>query len=174
MGFLNVLITKAAFLLFDTLQAVAEQTWHGGHGRPINFGENDNFWGLLVEGFIPALACLTTIPIMKSFFRNGFTIYFEQVTNHLNLLRLFPNAFGKLPNGSGKNRATAGSILRLKHKDKYLNDIKKYDDAWQHHNNFTPLNLETIKSEFEQAKPFLAEEFVYGSFTMTKSLLPFW
>jgi hypothetical protein len=54
MGFFECIDDKAAaFSLFDTaknwLQAQGMKAMDG----PINFGENDSFWGLLIEGFTP-------------------------------------------------------------------------------------------------------------------------
>jgi hypothetical protein len=61
MGFFECIDnTDAAFLLFDTakewLKAQGMQAMEG----PINFGENDSFWGLLVEGFTPIIRLITT------------------------------------------------------------------------------------------------------------------
>ena len=65
---------------------------------PINFGENDNFWGLLVEGFIPqSFGMNYNPPYYKDFFEKyGFTLYFEQVTNLLDLTKPFPERFWKI------------------------------------------------------------------------------
>lgn len=165
MGFFECIDNKdAAFLLFDTCKQWLNERGMEAMDGPINFGENDNFWGLLVEGFThPSFGMPYNHPYYEKFFQEyGFTIYFEQVTNHLNLLKPFPERFWKIAEWIRKKPGYSWQHFELKHKDKYLNDIKEiYDDAWQHHNNFTPLNLETIKSEFEQAKPFLAEEFVW-------------
>ena len=43
----------AAFLLFDTAKKWLSENGMQAMDGPINFGENDNFWGLLVEGFTP-------------------------------------------------------------------------------------------------------------------------
>jgi hypothetical protein len=47
---------KAAFLLFDTAKAWLIENGMKAMDGPINFGENDTFWGLLVEGFTPPLS----------------------------------------------------------------------------------------------------------------------
>jgi len=44
---------KAATILFETSRAWLKERGMEAMDGPINFGENDNFWGLLVEGFIP-------------------------------------------------------------------------------------------------------------------------
>jgi len=42
---------KAAFLLFDTAKQWLQANDMKAMDGPINFGENDTFWGLLIEGF---------------------------------------------------------------------------------------------------------------------------
>jgi hypothetical protein len=48
---------------------------------PINFGERDKFWGLVIEGFIEPLYGMNyNFPYYKDLFENyGFKIYFEQL-----------------------------------------------------------------------------------------------
>jgi hypothetical protein len=44
---------KAAFLLFDTAKAWLQDRGMEAMDGPVNFAENDNHWGLLVDGFMP-------------------------------------------------------------------------------------------------------------------------
>ncbi|MGM0377055.1 MAG: GNAT family N-acetyltransferase, partial [Bacteroidota bacterium] len=83
---------KAAFKLFDAARDwLAERGMEAMDG-PINFGENDTFWGLLVEGFTqPAFGVPYNPPYYQKFFEDyGFVNYFEQITNHLDLQKPFP------------------------------------------------------------------------------------
>lgn len=69
MGFFECINNKdAAYLLFETAKTwLAEKGMQAMDG-PINFGENDSFWGLLTED-IPTrpLECHTIRRIIKSF-----------------------------------------------------------------------------------------------------------
>ncbi|HOI32992.1 MAG TPA: hypothetical protein PLC47_09515, partial [Bacteroidales bacterium] len=52
MGFFECINDQnAAFLLFDQCKEWLKTKGMEAMDGPINFGENDNFWGLLVEGF---------------------------------------------------------------------------------------------------------------------------
>jgi hypothetical protein len=52
MGFFECIDKQeAAFLLFDTCKAWLEKAGMEAMDGPINFGENESYWGLLVEGF---------------------------------------------------------------------------------------------------------------------------
>ncbi|WP_449435012.1 hypothetical protein [Pedobacter steynii] len=54
MGFFECINDKeAAFKLFDTAKLWLAENGMEAMDGPINFGENDSFWGLLVEGFTP-------------------------------------------------------------------------------------------------------------------------
>ena len=72
---------KAAILLFDACKNwLAERGMEGMDG-PINFGERDGFWGLMVKGweFEPTYKMPWTKPYYIPFFENyGFKDYFQQ------------------------------------------------------------------------------------------------
>jgi hypothetical protein len=73
----------AARMLFDQ----AKQ-WLMAHGMeamdgPINFGNRDRWWGLLLEGFDrePNYQCNYNFPYYQKFFEDyGFQVYFYQLT----------------------------------------------------------------------------------------------
>src|SRR5664279_4295076 len=78
------LYKEAAFCLFNTARE-----WHVSHGieamdGPINFGENDNNWGLLVEGFSQqGFGMPYNKKYYLTFFEEfGFKNYFEQYSYH--------------------------------------------------------------------------------------------
>lgn len=50
---------QAANLLFDTARTWLIAKGMGAMDGPINFGERDRWWGLIVEGFQPPLYCMS-------------------------------------------------------------------------------------------------------------------
>ena len=155
---------KAAFMLFDQCRRWLKDKGMEAMDGPINFGENDNFWGLLVEGFThPSFGMPYNKPYYEAFFRNyGFEEYFEQVTNHLDLTKKFPERFWKIAEWVRKKPGFEWRHFEWKKAEQYINDLKEvYDEAWVHHDNFTPLNLSTIIGEMEQTRSFLEEEFIW-------------
>ena len=62
MGFFEVIESReAAFMLFDTAREWLASKGMKAMDGPIKFGENDYFWGLLVDGFTtPASGCHIT------------------------------------------------------------------------------------------------------------------
>jgi hypothetical protein len=69
-AFLSVsMIKKPLFLLFDTAKKWLQENGMQAMDGPINFGENDNFWGLLVEGFThPSYGMNYNFPYYQGFF----------------------------------------------------------------------------------------------------------
>lgn len=102
MGFFECVNNKeAAFILFDTAKEWLKERGMEAMDGPVNFGENDNFWGLLVDGFVqPGFGMQYNTRYYQAFYEEyGFTTYFEQITNHLDLSAPFRNDSGKLPDG---------------------------------------------------------------------------
>ena len=158
---------KAAEILFETSRAwLAERGMEAMDG-PINFGENDNFWGLLVEGFIPqSFGMNYNPPYYKDFFeRYGFTLYFEQVTNLLDLRKPFPERFWKIANWVRQKPEYNFRHFSYDQTEKFIADfIEVYNDAWQFHENFTPTDPDAIRRMLAEMKSLLVPEFIWFAY----------
>ncbi len=155
---------RAAFILFDKAREWLSDRGMQAMDGPINFGENDNFWGLLVEGFMhPGFGMNYNHPYYKDFFEKyGFKFYFEQVSNHLDLTKPFPERFWKIANWIRQKPGYVFEHFSFKNQEKYINDFKLiYDDTWQFHENFTPINPEDLRRTLKNAKPIFEEEFTW-------------
>ena len=73
---------RAAFVLFDACRDWLEEKGMKMMEGPVNFGERDRWWGLLVDGFLPPNYCVPyNPPYYREMFENyGFKNYFEQYT----------------------------------------------------------------------------------------------
>lgn len=73
---------SAAFLLFDTAKAWLESEGMEAMDGPVNFGERDKWWGLLVAGYSePNYSMPWNFSYYQKFFEDyGFQIYFKQYT----------------------------------------------------------------------------------------------
>lgn len=154
----------AAFTLFD-----AAASWLQDHGMkamdgPVNFGENDTFWGLLVEGFTPpAYGMNYHPPYYRQLFESyGFKAYFTQVTKHLDLTVPFPERFWKIAEWVMKKPGYSFRHFSLKKIDTFIDDLKAiHDQAWVFHEHYIPLDKELIRTEINRARPILVEEFIW-------------
>lgn len=168
LGFFECVNDKdAAFKLFDAgVNWLKTQGMEAADG-PINFGENDNFWGLLVEGFTdPTYGMQYNPPYYQVFYEAyGFQNYFEQVTNRLDIKKPFPERFWKIAEWVGKKPNYQFKHFTWDKKDKFINDmIEVYNDAWKFHENFTPLDYSKVAPMFEKTKPILIEEILYFAY----------
>ena len=165
MGFFECIDNlKAAFLLFETAQKWLQERGMEAMDGPINFGENDVNWGLLVEGFMPpGLGMNYNPPYYQNFFESyGFRFYFEQVSNHLDLTKPFPERFWKIADWVLKKPEFRFHHFQFSETRKLIHDLKDiYDTAWAFHESFTPLNEDVLTKTLEKTKPFLDEEMIW-------------
>lgn len=168
MGFFECIDNQeAAFLLFDTCRDWLEEAGLQAMDGPVNFGENESYWGLLVEGFDnPSYGMNYHHSYYQNFFENyGFYNFFEQITNKLDLTREFPERFWKIADWIRQKPGFAYEHFKKKNSEKYLRDIKEvYDQAWVHHEHFTPIDLDILRKEFQKAKHILNEEFIWFAY----------
>jgi len=75
---------ELAFALFDKCREWLEEKGMEAMDGPINFGDRDRWWGLLVDGFDPPNYCMPyNFPWYRQLFEEyGFQNYYEQYTYH--------------------------------------------------------------------------------------------
>jgi hypothetical protein len=158
---------KAAFLLFDTAKAWLKQHGMQAMDGPINFGENDMFWGLLIEGFVPQSYGMNynASYYKKLFEAYGFTTMYEQITNHVSAHKPFPERFTKIANWVAKKPGYRFEHLNAKEIGKYAADFMEiYNDAWKDFENFVPIQRETILETFRKMKMIMDENLIWFAY----------
>jgi hypothetical protein len=158
---------EAAFLLFDTAKKWLSENDMQAMDGPINFGENDNFWGLLVEGFIsPSYGMNYNPPYYQSFFEHyGFKTLYAQITNHLDIVKPFPERFYKIAKWVTQKPGYEFKHLKAGDIDKFAADfIDIYNDAWKEFENFVPITHATIAESFKKMKPLMDENLIWFAY----------
>lgn len=158
---------KAAELLFEVCCSWLMERGMQAMDGPINFGENDNFWGLLVDGFIPqSFGMNYNPPYYQDFFEKyGFTLYFEQVTNLLDLKKPFPERFWRIADWVRQKPEYSFRHFSYDDTEKFVSDfVEIYNDAWQFHENFTPSEPEAIRQVLADLKSFMIPEFIWFAY----------
>jgi hypothetical protein len=158
---------QAANLLFDTAKG-----WLAGNGMkamdgPINFGENDTFWGLLAEGFTPpSFGMNYHLPYYLKLFTNyGFETLYEQITNHLDTQKPFPERFTKIAQWVAQKPGYTFEHLRAAELGRFAADfIEIYNDAWQGFKNFVPITLPVVLESFKKMKPVMDEKLIWFAY----------
>ncbi|WP_443946506.1 GNAT family N-acetyltransferase [Pedobacter sp. AW1-32] len=158
---------KAAFLLFDTAKNWLIENGMKAMDGPINFGENDTFWGLLVEGFTPpSFGMNYHHPYYKAFFESyGFETLYEQITNHLAVKKPFPERFTKIATWVAQKPGYTFEYFSTANTDKYISDLMEiYNDGWQDFENFVQIKKETLQESFNSMKPIMDEKLIWFAY----------
>lgn len=167
-GFFECINDKdAAFFLFDAAKHWLEEKGMKEMDGPINFGENDTFWGLLVEGFKPPSLGMNYNPsYYKDFFEAyGFKELYDQYTNFLDLTVPMPERFTKIADWVMKKPEYSFRHFSKKHFDEFASDFQQiYNDAWSDFDGFAPLEMETIKESFQRMKPIMDEKIIWFAY----------
>ena len=157
----------SAFLLFDTAKKWLAANGMQAMDGPINFGENDNFWGLLVDGFThPSYGMNYNLKYYESFFEAyGFKTLYAQFTNHIDVLKPFPERFYKIAKWVTQKPGYEFKHLQVKQIDKFAADFMDiYNDAWKDFENFVPITYPTIFESFNKMKPIMDENLIWFAY----------
>jgi len=155
----------AAGLLFDTAREWLRTRGMEAMDGPINFGETDKYWGLLVEGFThPSFEINYNPPYYRGLFeRYGFRTWFKQEGFHYDLTKPLDERFRKIAQWVADKPGYEFRHFTWKEQDKYIADFAEvFNEAWASFKaNFEPLEPDYIKSTLQKAKAILDEEFIW-------------
>ena len=174
-GFFEVVEDReAAFLLFDTARSWLSSKGMEAMDGPINFGENDNNWGLLVEGFMQQGYGM---PYNKKYYRTffedyGFKNYFEQYSYHRdvrddhNEIVQFPVRIMKIADWIAKRPGYSFCHFEFREKEKYIKNIVEiYNSTWStFKEDFTPLDPTFLEESLKKAKVFIDEDIIWFAY----------
>ncbi|QOR75071.1 MAG: GNAT family N-acetyltransferase [Thermoflavifilum sp.] len=158
---------QAANRLFDTAKEWLQQRGMQAMEGPVNFGENDRYWGLLVEGFKPpSFGMNYNPPYYQQLFENyGFVKAYDQYTNFLDATVPMPERFTRIADWVMRKPGYHFEHFRLKDQEKFFRDFQEiYNDAWSDFPNFTPMSLDTIRDVFRQMRPILDEKIIWFAY----------
>ncbi len=161
-GFFECVIDPvAAGQLFDVARHWLAARGMEAMDGPINFGENDRFWGLLTEGFCqPFYGMPYNPPAYVDLFEGyGFRPYFRQHTRRLDLTQPPPERFRKIGEWVHNKEGVRFECLRRARMARYGRDfLTIYNDAWQDHPQFVPMTEAQLEAMLAQLKEILVEE----------------
>jgi GNAT superfamily N-acetyltransferase len=166
MGFFECINDQqAANMLFD-----AAKEWLGSRKMeamdgPVNFGETDKYWGLLVDGFThPAYEIAYNFPYYQSLFEEyGFLTYYNQEGFHLDITKPLPERFEKIARWMANKPEYTFEHFRWNDMQRQVTDFAEvYNQAWaSFKKNFEPMKPEYIISTLKKARMIIEPEFVW-------------
>lgn len=155
---------SAADLLFD-----AARDWLAARGMeamdgPVNFGERDSWWGLIVEGFDPPPYKMNyNPPYYRELFESyGFQTYFQQWCYALKVSNRLQEKFYVRHEALSKNPDYRAEHLRKSQLDKYAEDFRTiYNKAWVKHGAGKELEPRQVQGFFRKMKPVIDEKVIW-------------
>ncbi|MFZ5972375.1 MAG: hypothetical protein ACOYXA_12355 [Bacteroidota bacterium] len=168
-GFFECVENKeAAFMLFDQCKKWLQEKGMQAMDGPINFGERDRWWGLLIEGYEkqPNYQCNYNPPYYKDYFEAyGFKVYFYQLT------------FGRKIMGPLTDRLQAKADLVAKDPNYTFRYLRKsefrklpglimsvYNRAWANRGEIPEMTVAQAQHIVKQMKPIIDEKLLWFGF----------
>ncbi len=172
MGFFECINDQAAAdLLLDNARHWLLSEGMEAMDGPINFGERDRWWGLVVEGFYEPLYCMNyNLPYYKNLLEDyGFKPFYHQVC-----LSMFPKEpynpkLWQRHAAMAKNPDLHSERLKKNDLEKYAADFATvYNAAWAGHGGLKQLSKEQVLIMFKKMKPVMDENILWFVYDKNK------
>jgi len=175
MGFFECINNEeAAFLLFDTARDWLKEQGMEAMDGPINFGERDKYWGLLVDGFThPAYEIAYNPPYYKKLYEDyGFQVYYKAEGFHMALDKPLPERFRKIAEWILKKPEYEFRHMEWKKMDQFIDDfVEVYNEAWaSFQENFKPMKASYVKKTIKKVKMILEPEFIWLAYNQGRPI----
>lgn len=159
---------EAANMLFD-----AAKDWLSAKGvyamdGPINLGERDRWWGLLVEGFSPPNYCMSYNPpyYQKLFENYGFRPFYNQICFAMKVSeQLQPKFYERHAHISEKYPDVYATHLKKNQLEKFARDFATiYNKAWAGHGEMKEVKSDMVLKTFKQMKAVMDERLMWFTY----------
>ncbi len=177
-GFFECINDKeAAFLLFDTSREWLRVRGMEAMDGPINFGETDKYWGLLVEGFThPSFEVPYNPPYYQELFEAyGFRTFYKMEGFHLDLTKPMSDRFRKIAEWIAAKPGYEFRHFRWRDQKKMTEDfVIVFNEAWATFKlHFEPIEADYIIGVLKKARIIIDEEFIWFAYFEGKPIAVF-
>ena len=158
---------ETANFIFDFCKNWLQERGMEAMDGPINFGERDKFWGLLIEGFHEPLYGMNFhAPYYQTLFENyGFQIYFNQLCYGRKVYDEVSQVFMNGHRMNAKNPNLKAVHWKKNQLEKFAHDFAEiYNKAWANHGEGKQIEAKKVLKMFQTMKPILDEHiswFIY-------------
>lgn len=165
---------EAAFLLFNTaIQWLVERYQVSAIDGPVNFGENDKYWGLLINGFTaPSYGMNYNPPYYQNLFEAyGFKIQYRQITTRIDLGKPFPERMYKIAQRVIDNKQYRFVPFCYAEKENFITDfVTIYNQAWASFKNFQPMDADVVRKSLADMKTIMDESVIWFAYAGEKAV----
>jgi hypothetical protein len=175
MGFFECINNKeAAFKLFDACKNWCLEKGMQGMDGPVNFGERDQFWGLLTENFTspPSYAMNYNPSYYVPFFVDyGFKNYFNQYVYWRDLKLPAQEVFVKKANILSHNPEFSVRCMKGENAEKIAEYfLEVYNSAWGGHEGFKNMRIEQARAIIKSMKVIMDKDILIFAFDGAKPI----
>lgn len=165
MGFFDCINDQnAADMLFDVAKHWLIQRKMIAMDGPINFGERDRWWGLVVDGFQePLYAMNFNPPYYKELVEHyGFKPFFHQICFGMDAKKPLQDKLYRRHAKIAQDPGYSARHIEKNKLDKYAADFAEiYNNAYAGHGGMKELKLEQVKIILHSMKPVMDERAVW-------------
>ena len=165
LGFFECINDQAcANFIFDHCRQWLQQRGMEAMDGPINFGERDKWWGLVIDGFYSPLYCMNYNPpyYVQLFEQYGFKTYFNQVCFALKVQDKLDAKFYLRHDQIAKDPNYRATMIKKSEIEKYAKDFTNiYNKAWAGHGGGKSLEEKTVQKMFKTMKPVMDEHITW-------------
>lgn len=168
-GFFDCIHDQAtANVLFDTAKQWLTAEGMEAMDGPINFGDRDKWWGLMVEGFEqePMYGMSYNPSYYKELFEGyGFKNYYNQYYYYMNVDDPLPEKFPERYEKFNAKPGYSAKHVKLRDLEKYAGDFATvYNAAWAQHGEAKEISKEQVVKLFNKMKPVMDERVVWFAY----------
>ena len=158
----------AADMLFDVAKHWLLQKGMQAMDGPINFGERDRWWGLVVKGHdIQPMYCMNFNPpyYIQLFENYGFRNYFNQICFGMKANVMIQQKYFDRHDECAKDPDFTAMHIKKNQLNKFAADFTiVYNKAWAGHGGLKQLDEKVVRKMFQTMKPVMDERvswFIY-------------
>jgi hypothetical protein len=155
---------QVAFQLFDTAKQWLESEGMEAMDGPVNFGDKDRYWGLLVKNFedMPSYGMNYNPPYYQGLFESyGFKVYFEQYVFGRSVKTPAQDIFiRKYQQVTSNHDITVDDVKGLSIEQIGEDFRTVYNGAWGGHHNFKEMSSEAAQKIAKAMKPIMDREVI--------------
>jgi hypothetical protein len=155
---------EAADMLFDVSRHWLSQRGMEAMDGPINFGERDNWWGLVTEGFHePLYAMNFNPPYYRALMENyGFRLFFDQLCFSMDHHKPLSPKIIQRHSVLAKDPAYSARMIEKKRLEKYAEDFTAiYNASYAGHGGLKQMKKDQVMQIFLKMKAFMDEKIVW-------------
>jgi hypothetical protein len=155
---------EAATFMFDHCKQWLQERGMEAMDGPINFGERDKWWGLVIEGYYSPLYGMNYNPsyYVDLFEQYGFKTYFNQVCFGMKVSDTLDDKFYQRHAAIAANPDYRATMIKKSQLEKFAKDFTYiYNKAWAGHGGGKSLEEKTVQKMFKSMKPVMDEHLIW-------------